>query len=124
MEASAVERHASSLDRGNADCWATGKLTNGRSAGVRVAISGHNGYIGSVLTPTLLDAGHSVTGLDTFFYEECTYGPEVPQPPAIRKDIRDVRAEDLRGFDAVIHLAALSNDPLGDLRPEITYDIN
>src|SRR4029453_17818335 len=60
----------------------------------------------------------------TVFYEECRYGPEAPEPPAIRKDIRDVRAEDLRGFDAVIHLAALSNDPLGDLRPEITYDIN
>jgi nucleoside-diphosphate-sugar epimerase len=91
---------------------------------VRVVISGHNGYIGSILTPTLLEAGHDVRGLDTFFYEECTYGPEVCQPAAIRKDIRDVRAEDLRGFDAVIHLAALSNDPLGDLRPEITYDIN
>jgi nucleoside-diphosphate-sugar epimerase len=91
---------------------------------VRVLVSGHNGYIGSVLTPTLIAAGHEVTGLDTFFYEECTYGKDLPQPRAIRKDIRDVTVEDLKGFDAVIHLAALSNDPLGDISPDITYDIN
>jgi nucleoside-diphosphate-sugar epimerase len=72
----------------------------------------------------LASAGHDVTGLDTFFYEECTYGPRQSDPPAVRRDIRDVGVEDLVGFDAVIHLAALSNDPLGNLRPEITYDIN
>jgi nucleoside-diphosphate-sugar epimerase len=77
-----------------------------------------------VLTPVLTGAGHVVIGLDTFLYEECGYGPDYPQPPAIRKDIRDVTARDMIGFDAVIHLAALSNDPLGDLRPDITYEIN
>jgi nucleoside-diphosphate-sugar epimerase len=91
---------------------------------VRVLVSGHNGYIGSVLVPVLTAAGHQVVGLDTFFYEECTYGPDPQHPVAIRKDIRDVVTEDLRGFDAVMHLAALSNDPVGDLRPDITYDIN
>jgi nucleoside-diphosphate-sugar epimerase len=91
---------------------------------VRVLVSGHNGYIGSVLTPILTDAGHEVIGLDTFFYEECTYGPDRPHPRAIRRDLRDVAVADLSGFDAVIHLAALSNDPVGDLRPQITYEIN
>jgi len=93
---------------------------------VRVLVSGHNGYIGSVLVPVLSRAGHEVTGLDSFLYEECTYGADDMSPPAatIRKDIRDVGVEDLAGFDAVIHLAALSNDPIGDLRPKVTYDIN
>jgi nucleoside-diphosphate-sugar epimerase len=91
---------------------------------LHVLVTGHNGYIGSVLTPMLTEAGHDVTGLDTFFYEECTYGPDVPGPPAIRRDIRDVEASELTGFDAVIHLAALSNDPLGDIRADLTHDIN
>ncbi len=91
---------------------------------MQVLVSGHNGYIGSVLVPLFVDAGHEVTGLDTFFYEECTYGPDVEQPRAIRRDIRDLERADLEGFDAVIHLAALSNDPLGDLSGDITYAIN
>src|SRR5262249_22289363 len=95
-----------------------------RSDTVRVLVTGHNGYIGSVLTPMLTEAGYEVMGLDTFYYDECTYGPRPPDAPGIRRDIRDVGVEDLVGVDAVIHLAALSNDPLGDLRPEITYDIN
>jgi nucleoside-diphosphate-sugar epimerase len=91
---------------------------------MRVLVTGHNGYIGSVMTGVLENAGHDVTGLDTFLYEGCTFGDDVVAVPAIRKDIRDVTAGDLRGFDAVIHLAALSNDPLGCLNEQCTYDIN
>ncbi len=91
---------------------------------MRVLVTGHNGYIGSVLTPMLTAAGHSVTGFDTYFYDACTYGVPTPDVPAMHKDVRDVVAADLEGFDAVVHLAALSNDPLGDLRAETTYEIN
>src|ERR1700738_2560556 len=91
---------------------------------MRVLVTGHNGYIGSVMTGVLTTAGHDVTGLDTFLYEGCTFGDDAVPVPAIRKDIRDVTAADLRGFDAVIHLAALSNDPLGCLNEQCTYDIN
>lgn len=68
--------------------------------------------------------GHDVVGLDTDLYERCTFGEGVPEIPEIKKDVRDVEAADLEGFDAVIHLAALSNDPLGNLNPDLTYDIN
>ncbi len=91
---------------------------------MRVLVTGHNGYIGSVMVGVLARAGHDVTGLDTFLYEGCTYGEEGVAVPSIRKDIRDVTARDLTGFDAVIHLAALSNDPLGCLNEDCTYDIN
>jgi nucleoside-diphosphate-sugar epimerase len=76
------------------------------------------------MTQVLTSAGHEVTGLDTYLYEGCDFGPDGPAVPSIRKDIRDVEAADLRGFDAVIHLAALSNDPLGCLDESCTYDIN
>ena len=91
---------------------------------MRVLVTGHNGYIGSVMVEVLLRAGHDVVGLDTYLFEECTFGEERAHIPAIRADIRDVNASDLEGFDAVIHLAALSNDPLGNLNPQVTYDIN
>jgi nucleoside-diphosphate-sugar epimerase len=91
---------------------------------MRVVVTGHNGYIGCVLVPLLQDAGHEVMGLDNYLYEACTFGGEVEDPPALRKDVRDVDIEDLEGFDAVIHLAAISNDPVGDLDPETTYEIN
>lgn len=91
---------------------------------MRVLVSGHLGYIGTVMTPMLLDAGHDVVGLDADFYEQCTFEDAIADVPSIRGDIRDVTASDLEGFDAVVHLAALSNDPLGDLNPEITYSIN
>jgi len=72
----------------------------------------------------LLGAGHEVVGLDTNFFEDCVLGPAELHIPEIKKDIRDIGLQDLRNFEAVIHLAALSNDPLGDLEPELTHDIN
>ncbi len=93
---------------------------------MRVLVTGHRGYIGVVLTPMLEAAGHEVVGLDSDLYRRCTFAPggEMPEVPTIRKDVRDVEVSDLLGFDAVLHLAALSNDPLGDFRPETTYSIN
>jgi nucleoside-diphosphate-sugar epimerase len=70
------------------------------------------------------EAGHEVVGLDSFLFEDCVFGKDVSPVPAIRKDIRDLEVDDLRSFDAVVHLAGISNDPLGDLNPECTYDIN
>ena len=93
---------------------------------MRVLVTGHRGYIGTVLTPMLAASGHDVVGIDSDLYERCTFAPggRVPDVPTLRKDIRDVTQADLEGVDAVVHLAALSNDPLGDFRPETTYDIN
>ncbi len=92
---------------------------------MRILLTGHDGYIGHVLTPMLLERGHQVTGLDSFLYESCGFGTEQAFKVAfIRKDVRDVQLEDLRGFDAVAHLAGISNDPLGDLAPQTTYSIN
>jgi nucleoside-diphosphate-sugar epimerase len=89
----------------------------------KVLVTGHEGYIGPILTPLLRAAGHEVVGLDSGLFRECSIWP-LPSVPTIRKDIRDLEAGDLAGFDAVIHLAALSNDPLGDLNPTLTYEIN
>jgi len=91
---------------------------------VRVLVTGHNGYIGSVLVPFLEKAGHEVTGLDNFLFEDCGFGEDPSSIPALRLDLRDVTPGHLEGFEAVIHLAALSNDPLGSLNPDITYEIN
>jgi nucleoside-diphosphate-sugar epimerase len=91
---------------------------------VRVLITGSEGYLGTVMAEVVSDAGHEVVGLDSGLFIGATLGPEPVRPPLVRRDLRDVTAEDLAGFDAVAHLAALSNDPLGSLAPQITYDIN
>ncbi len=91
---------------------------------MRLLVTGSNGFIGSVLTPLLLDSGHDVVGLDSFYYEDCTLGEDETFIPSIRKDIRDVTSQDLRGFEGIIHLSALCNDPLGDLNPRWTGEIN
>jgi nucleoside-diphosphate-sugar epimerase len=91
---------------------------------MRVLVTGHRGYIGTVMIPMLLQAGHTVVGLDSDLFQECTFRPGMLDVPDLRVDLRDVQTKNLDGFDAVIHLAALSNDPLSDLNPDITYDIN
>ncbi|MCB9138417.1 MAG: SDR family oxidoreductase [Caldilineaceae bacterium] len=91
---------------------------------MRVLVTGHNGYIGTVLVPMLLEAGHDVHGFDSNLFAACTFGKEPVQIPAVMKDVREADISDVDGFDAVLHLAGLSNDPLGDLNPELTYDIN
>ncbi len=91
---------------------------------MRVLVTGHNGYIGAVMVPMLQAEGYEVVGLDTYFFEDCNLGYEASVVSSIRKDIRDVSLEELKGLDAIIHLAALSNDPLGSLKSEWTYDIN
>ena len=93
---------------------------------MRLLVTGHLGYIGTRLTPMLLDAGHTVLGVDSDLYRRCTFGPEdaIADVPTVAADIRDVTRDHLDGVDAVLHLAALSNDPLGDLKPDLTYEIN
>jgi nucleoside-diphosphate-sugar epimerase len=93
---------------------------------MRVLVTGNLGYIGTVLTPMLVRAGHEVVGLDSNLYSRCTYAPGggICDVKTIRKDVRDAVVEDLAGFDGVLHLAALSNDPLGNLKPGLTDEIN
>jgi nucleoside-diphosphate-sugar epimerase len=89
-----------------------------------VLVTGHRGYIGSVMVRHLLEAGYDVVGMDTGYFDDCTFVPDVVDVPAIAKDIRDVVPEDLRSLYAVIHLAALSNDPIGNLDQRWTEQIN
>lgn len=91
---------------------------------MRVLLTGHEGYIGSVMAPALAAAGHEVVGLDTGYFAECTLVAPESEVPAVRKDIRDIEAVDVEGFDAVVHLAALSNDPVGNLNDSWTGEIN
>jgi nucleoside-diphosphate-sugar epimerase len=91
---------------------------------MKILLTGHKGYIGAVAAPILRSAGHEVVGLDTDLFAGCDFGAEVPKIPEVRKDLRDLERKDLSGFDGVVHFAALSNDPLGDLDADLTYDIN
>ncbi|NES23472.1 MAG: SDR family oxidoreductase [Symploca sp. SIO3E6] len=91
---------------------------------MRVLVTGHKGYIGTVLVPMLLAQGHEVVGFDSDLYTNSTFGDGIQEISEINKDIRDVEASDLEGFEAVLHLAGLSNDPLGNLNPNLTYEIN
>jgi nucleoside-diphosphate-sugar epimerase len=91
---------------------------------MRVLLTGHLGYIGSVMAPALVEAGHDVVGLDTGFFADCTLVPDLTEVPSVQKDIRDLEPGDLEGFDVVIHLAALSNDPIGNLNEAWTEEIN
>ena len=91
---------------------------------MKILLTGHKGYIGSVAAPMLQSAGHEVVGLDTDLFAGCDFGAELQEIPELRKDLRDLGRKDLEGFDAVVHFAALSNDPLGDLDSNLTYNIN
>jgi nucleoside-diphosphate-sugar epimerase len=91
---------------------------------MRLLVTGHLGYIGAEMVPVLLTHEHEVVGLDTGFYDECDFAIPPITIPQLDVDLRDVEPRHLDGFDAVLHLAALSNDPLGDINPNLTYDIN
>ena len=91
---------------------------------MKVLLTGHKGYIGAVAGPILRSAGYDVVGLDTDLYANCNFGDATSSIPEIRKDLRELTTADLAGFDAVVHFAALSNDPVGNLNPQLTYDIN
>ncbi|WP_018634715.1 NAD-dependent epimerase/dehydratase family protein [Parafrankia elaeagni] len=91
---------------------------------MRILVTGHDGYIGTRLVPLFQQAGHEILGLDSGLFTDCTIGAEPASIPAVRVDIRDVTPDHFEGVDAVVHLAAISNDPLGNLNPQTTYDIN
>ena len=91
---------------------------------MRILVTGHNGYIGSVLVPILERAGHQVVGLDSDLFASCVFVENGQGVAALQADVRDVDSNDLAGIDAVVHLAAVCNDPVGNLNPRSTYDLN
>lgn len=91
---------------------------------MRILVTGHHGYLGSITSSVLAAAGNDVVGLDTFFYSGCDFAASESPVPSITADVRDLGEDELRGYDAIVHLAALSNDPLGDLDPSLTDEIN
>jgi len=91
---------------------------------MKVLVTGHKGYIGVIAAQILQNAGYEVVGVDTDLYAGCDFGEQPPHISEIRKDLRDLGLADLQGFEAVVHFAALSNDPLGNLDSQLTYDIN
>jgi nucleoside-diphosphate-sugar epimerase len=96
----------------------------GRLTTMRILLTGHDGYIGTIMSQVLTEADHEVIGLDSGLFDGCIFGEDARAIPFLAKDVRDVAAADLEGFEAVIHLAAISNDPLGNLNPNCTYEIN
>lgn len=91
---------------------------------MKVLVTGHKGYIGTILVPMLLNKGFDVVGLDSDLYERSTFGEGIVEIPELKKDVRDVELQDVTGFEAILHLAGLSNDPLGNLNPSLTEEIN
>ena len=91
---------------------------------MRVLVDGDRGYIGAVLVPLLMEAGHEVEGLDAGWYDGCDFGEQPGGYLSRTGDVRAAEPSDLAGFDAVVHLAAISNDPVGHLNPEATYSVN
>jgi nucleoside-diphosphate-sugar epimerase len=92
---------------------------------MKILVTGHTGYIGTILSQMLVESGHEVVGIDIDLYAKCTFGLDVAPPiPSIDCDIRELTVAQLEGFDAIAHLAGVCNDPLGDLLPETTYALN